>query len=209
MHLHGAAREPAGFLTACWFVLPPQHNLHSVLMLCALSLAGAALVPGSSRPAVSTRSVTFGRRDMAVVAAAAFAGVAMPAFADEAADKKAEEKAAEKKAAKGPPPNLGGPMAATQKSALGIVSDSQMPQFRGSKGAPIPPFKVAALGKLDPKVRRARVYTRAPGAVHGSTRAPSPGPLTSAQLHRLTLSITSRHNSAPGRPAHVQQVDIC
>ena len=183
-------------------------------MLCALSFAGAALVPGSSRPAVSTRSVS--RRDMAGLAAVAFAGVAMPAFADEAADKKAADKqakkdqdAADKKAAKGPPPNLGGPMAATQKTALGIVSDSQMPQFRGSKGAPIPPFKVAALGKLDPKVRRARVYTRAPGAVHGSTRAPSPGPLTSAQLHRLTLSITSRHNSAPGRPAHVQQVDIC
>ena len=168
-------------------------------MLCALSFAGAALVPGSSRPAVSTRSATFGRRDMAAVAAAAaFAGVATPAFA-----------AAKEKEKKGPPANLGGPMAATQKSALGIVSDSQMPQFRGSKGAPIPPFKVAALGKLDPKVRRARVYTRAPGAVHGSTRAPSPGPLTSAQLHRLTLSITSRHNSAPGRPAHVQQVDIC
>ena len=114
------------------------------IMLCALSFAGAALVPGSSRPAVSTRSVTFGRRDMAVVAAAAFAGVATPAFA-----------AAKEKEKKGPPANLGGPMAATQKTALGIVSDSEMPQFRGSKGVPIPPFKVAPLGKLDPKVRRA------------------------------------------------------
>ena len=180
MHLHRAARDPAGFLRKCPVGLSsPLHNLHSIIMLCALSLAGAALVPGSSRPAVSTRSVTFGRRDMAVVAAAAFAGVAMPAFADEAEDKKAAEKAAAKKADKGPPPNLGGPMAATQKSALGIVSDSSMPQFRGSKGAPIPPFKVAALGKLDPKVRRARVYTRAPGAVRSSTRAPSPGPLNS------------------------------
>ena len=129
-------------------------------MLCALSLAGAALVPGSSRPAVSTRSVS--RRDMAGLAAVAFAGVAMPAFADEAADKKAADKqakkdqdAADKKAAKGPPPNLGGPMASTQKTALGIVSDSKMPQFRDSKGLPIPPFKVAPLGKLDPKVRHA------------------------------------------------------
>merc|ERR1712028_210354 len=54
----------------------------------------------------------------------------------------------------GPPANLGGPMAATQKTALGIVSDSEMPQFRGSKGVPIPPFKVAPLGKLDPKIAR-------------------------------------------------------
>lgn len=162
-------------------------------MLCALSLAGAALVPGSSRPAVSTRSVTFGRRDMAVVAAAAFAGVAMPAFADEAADKKAEEKAAEKKAAKGPPPNLGGPMAATQKTALGIVSDSQMPQFRGSKGAPIPPFKVAPLGKLDPKVRRARVYTGHRGPFIAPPRLLLPGPLhlrssTASLFYHLTPS---------------------
>ena len=46
-------------------------------------------------------------------------------------------------------------MAPAQKTALGIVSDSTMPQFRGSKGVPIPPFKVAPLGKLDPKVRHA------------------------------------------------------
>ena len=139
-------------------------------MLCALSFAGAALVPGSSRPAVSTRSATFGRRDMAAVAAAAaFAGVATPAFA-----------AAKEKEKKGPPANLGGPMAATQKTALGIVSDSEMPQFRGSKGVPIPPFKVAPLGKLDPKVRRARVYARAPlpPVVRSSPGPFLPGPLT-------------------------------
>ena len=174
-------------------------------MLCALTFAGAALVPGSSRPAVSTRSVTFGRRDMAAVAAAAFAGVAMPAIADEAEDKKAAEKAAEKKAAKGPPPNLGGPMAPAQKSALGIVSDSKMPQFRGSKGAPIPPFKVAPLGKLDPKVR-SRPYTRAsPSRVARSfTPPPYLGPLTP----RSSTTLFPRRLS-PGRPAHVQQVDIC
>ena len=177
--------------------------------MLALAVAGAALVPGSSRPAVSTRSVTFGRRDMAAVAAAAFAGVAMPAFADEAADKKKAEKkaqdAADKKAAKGPPPNLGGPMAPAQKTALGIVSDSKMPQFRGSKGAPIPPFKVAPLGKLDPKVR-SRPYTRAsPSRVARSfTPPPYLGPLTP----RSSTTLFPRRLS-PGRPAHVQQVDIC
>lgn len=135
-------------------------------MLCALSFAGAALVPGSSRPAVGTRSVTFGRRDMAAVAAATFAGVALPAFAEDEpkkedapaakeGDKKEGDAAAEKKKKdKGPPPNLGGPPMATQKTALGIVSDSKMPQFRGAKGVPIPDFKVAPLGKLDPKVAR-------------------------------------------------------
>ena len=148
-------------------------------MLCALSFAGAALVPGSSRPAVSTRSVS--RRDMAGLAAVAFAGVAMPAFADEAADKKAADKqakkdqdAADKKAAKGPPPNLGGPMASTQKTALGIVSDSKMPQFRDSKGLPIPPFKVAPLGKLDPKVRHALTPELLHPFAPSFTRAPSP-----------------------------------
>ena len=122
-------------------------------MLCALSFAGAALVPGSSRPAVGTRSVTFGRRDMAAVAAATFAGVATPAFA-----------AKKEKEAKGPPPNLGGPPMPAQKTALGIVSDSKMPQFRGSKGVPIPEYKVKPLGKLDPKVRH---------AIHPGTVAPS------------------------------------
>ena len=63
-------------------------------MLCALSFAGAALVPGSSRPAVGTRSVTFGRRDMAAVAAATFAGVAMPAFAEEAKKEEAKKEEA-------------------------------------------------------------------------------------------------------------------
>ena len=133
-------------------------------MLSALSFAGAALVPGSSRPAVGTRSVTFGRRDMAAVAAATFAGVAMPAFAEEA--KKGEEapaKPKKEKEPKGPPPNLGGPPMPTQKRALGIVSDSKMPQFRGSKGVPIPEFKVKPLGKLDPKVRH---------AIHPGTAAP-------------------------------------
>ena len=113
--------------------------------------AGAALVPGSSRPAVGTRSVTFGRRDMAAVAAATLAGVATPAFA-----KKEKE-------AKGPPANLGGPPMPAQKTALGIVSDSKMPQFRGSKGVPIPEYKVKPLGKLDPKVRH---------AIHPGTAAP-------------------------------------
>ena len=144
-------------------------------MLCALSFAGAALVPGSSRPAVGTRLVTFGRRDMAAVAAATFAGVALPAFAEDEpkkedapaakeGDKKEGDAAAEKKKKdKGPPPNLGGPPMATQKTALGIVSDSKMPQFRGAKGVPIPDFKVAPLGKLDPKVRH---------AIHPGTAAP-------------------------------------
>ena len=137
-------------------------------MLCALSFAGAALVPGSSRPAVGTRSVTFGRRDMAAVAAATFAGVAMPAFAEEAKKEEAKkEEASDKpkkqKEPKGPPPNLGGPPMPAQKTALGIVSDSKMPQFRGSKGVPIPEYKVAPLGKLDPKVRH---------AIHPGTAAP-------------------------------------
>ena len=82
----------------------------------------------------------FDRRDMAGLAAAAFASVAAPAFA--AGDK-------------GPPANLGGPMASKQATALGIVTDSKMPQFRDKGGQPIPPFKVAPLGKLDPKVRAA------------------------------------------------------
>ena len=134
-------------------------------MLCALSFAGAALVPGSSRPAVGTRSVTFGRRDMAAVAAATFAGVAMPAFAEEAKkEDDAPKKPKKEKEPKGPPPNLGGPPMPTQKTALGIVSDSKMPQFRGSKGVPIPEFKVKPLGKLDPKVRH---------AIHPGTAAPS------------------------------------
>ena len=118
---------------------------------------------------------------MAGLAAVAFAGVAMPAFADEAADKKAADKqakkdqdAADKKAAKGPPPNLGGPMASTQKTALGIVSDSKMPQFRDSKGLPIPPFKVAPLGKLDPKVRHALTPELLHPFAPSFTRAPSP-----------------------------------
>ena len=142
-------------------------------MLCALSFAGAALVPGSSRPAVGTRSVTFGRRDMAAVAAATFAGVAMPAFAEEAKKEEAKKEEGKKEEAsdkpkkqkepKGPPPNLGGPPMPTQKRALGIVSDSKMPQFRGSKGVPIPEFKVAKLGKLDPKARH---------AIHPGTAAP-------------------------------------
>ena len=137
-------------------------------MLCALSFAGAALVPGSSRPAVGTRSVTFGRRDMAAVAAATFAGVAMPAFAEEAKKEEAKkEEASDKpkkqKEPKGPPANLGGPPMPAQKTALGIVSDSKMPQFRGSKGVPIPEYKVASLGKLDPKVRH---------AIHPGTAAP-------------------------------------
>ena len=138
-------------------------------MLCALSFAGAALVPGSSRPAVGTRSVTFGRRDMAAVAAATFAGVAMPAFAEEAKKEEAKKeddapkKPKKEKEPKGPPPNLGGPPMPTQKTALGIVSDSKMPQFRGSKGVPIPEFKVKPLGKLDPKVRH---------AIHPGTAAP-------------------------------------
>ena len=139
-------------------------------MLCTLSFAGAALVPGSSRPAVGTRSVTFGRRDMAAVAAATFAGVAMPAFAEEAKKEEAKKeddapkKPKKEKEPKGPPPNLGGPPMPTQKTALGIVSDSKMPQFRGSKGVPIPEFKVKQLGKLDPKVRH---------ATHPGTAAPS------------------------------------
>ena len=139
-------------------------------MLCTLSFAGAALVPGSSRPAVGTRSVTFGRRDMAAVAAATFAGVAMPAFAEEAKKEEAKKeddapkKPKKEKEPKGPPPNLGGPPMPTQKTALGIVSDSKMPQFRGSKGVPIPEFKVKPLGKLDPKVRH---------AIHPGTAAPS------------------------------------
>ena len=139
-------------------------------MLCTLSFAGAALVPGSSRPAVGTRSVTFGRRDMAAVAAATFAGVAMPAFAEEAKKEEAKKeddapkKPKKEKEPKGPPPNLGGPPMPTQKTALGIVSDSKMPQFRGSKGVPIPEYKVKPLGKLDPKVRH---------AIHPGTAAPS------------------------------------
>ena len=138
-------------------------------MLCALSFAGAALVPGSSRPAVGTRSVTFGRRDMAAVAAATFAGVAMPAFAEEAKKEEAKKeddapkKPKKEKEPKGPPPNLGGPPMPTQKRALGIVSDSKMPQFRDKKGIPIPEYKVAPLGKLDPKVRH---------AIHPGTAAP-------------------------------------
>mmetsp|Transcript_14879 Transcript_14879/g.30128 ORF Transcript_14879/g.30128 Transcript_14879/m.30128 type:complete len:117 (+) Transcript_14879:45-395(+) len=111
-----------------------------MLFALSVSAAVAALVPGTSpRGAVNTRSAaTFDRRDMAALAAAALAGVAAPAFA----------------ADKGPPANLGGPMAKKQETALGIVSYSKMPQFRGNGGKAIPEYKLPDLGKLDPKVAR-------------------------------------------------------
>ena len=49
----------------------------------------------------------------------------------------------------------GGKMMPGQKGRpLGIVSYSKLPQFRDSKGEPIPEFKVAPLGVLDPKIAR-------------------------------------------------------
>lgn len=112
----------------------------------ALLAGTSGLVPGSSpRSAVTSRpAATFDRRDFAAFAAAAVAGIAAPAFAG---------------GDKGPPPNLGGPPMAKQKSALGIVSYSKMPQFRDSKGVPIPDYKPPAWttkkgGPLDPKVAR-------------------------------------------------------
>ena len=157
-------------------------------MLCALSVSAAvaALVPGSSpRSAVNTRSTaTFERRDMAALAAAAFAGIAAPAFAGD----------------KGPAANLGGPMASKQATALGIVSYSKMPQFRDKGGQPIPEFKVAPLGKLDPKVRHALA---ARGLHHPLSR---PIFLVASTPHSSTLSRTAASSLSPENPAHVQQV---
>jgi len=127
-------------------------------MLAVIFAGSSGLVPGSTSRSAVTRPATFDRRDFAGLAAASVFGLAAPAFAEEEAKKEEPKEEAGKpkkeKESKGPPPNLGGPPMAKQDSALGIVSYSKMPQFRDSKGKAIPDFKVAKLGKLDPKVAR-------------------------------------------------------
>ena len=69
--------------------------------------------------------------------------------APKAEEKKEEKPKVDKKAVPG------GKMMPGQKGRpLGIVSYSKLPQFRDSKGEPIPEFKVAPLGVLDPKIAR-------------------------------------------------------
>ena len=68
-------------------------------------------------------------------------------FAEE--EKKEEKPKVDKKAVPG------GKMMPGQKGRpLGIVSYSKLPQFRDKGGEPIPEFKVAPLGVLDPKIAR-------------------------------------------------------
>ena len=149
-------------------IYSPRRDLSrkkKMLLALSVSAAVAALVPGSSpRSAVNTRSAaTYDRRDITALAAVAFASIAAPVFADDApaapvaapAKGEAAPAAAPAKASKGPPPNLGGPRARVQDRPVGIVSYSKMPQFRDAKGQPIDDWKVAPLGKLDPKVHHA------------------------------------------------------